>query len=60
MNFYQFYNQLDFDVIMRELSELSEGKDVALICYEKSSDFCHRHLVAEWLAQHGQTVQECK
>lgn len=22
---------------------------IALICYEKPSDFCHRHLVADWL-----------
>lgn len=25
---------------------------VALLCYEKSYDFCHRHLVAEWLRSH--------
>lgn len=30
---------------------------VALICYEKPSDFCHRHLVAEWLRNYG---VECK
>lgn len=23
--------------------------DVVLLCYEKSEDFCHRHLVKEWL-----------
>ena len=23
-------------------------KDICLICYEKPSDFCHRHLVAKW------------
>lgn len=36
-------------------STLWESKDVniALICYEKPSDFCHRHLVAEWLNQNG-------
>lgn len=22
---------------------------IALICYEKPSDFCHRHLVSDWL-----------
>lgn len=22
---------------------------IALICYEKPTDFCHRHLVAKWL-----------
>lgn len=26
---------------------------VALICYEKPSDFCHRHLVASWLRSSG-------
>ena len=31
--------------------------DICLLCYEKPSDFCHRHLVAEWLRQHG---YECK
>ncbi len=32
--------------------------DIALICYEKSSDFCHRHLVAEWLNQNGFKCEE--
>ena len=22
---------------------------IALVCYEKPSDFCHRHLVAKWI-----------
>lgn len=26
---------------------------VALVCYEKSEDFCHRHLVSEWLNESG-------
>ena len=30
---------------------------IALICYEKPSDFCHRHLVAGWLNENG---IECK
>jgi hypothetical protein len=30
---------------------------IALICYEKTSDFCHRHLVADWLNKNG---IECK
>lgn len=30
---------------------------IALICYEKPSDFCHRHLVADWLNKNG---FECK
>ena len=31
--------------------------DIALVCFEKSADFCHRHLVAEWLTAAG---YECK
>ena len=31
--------------------------DIALVCFEKSTDFCHRHLVAEWLTTAG---YECK
>ena len=49
------------DVVM-ELKHLCgkslwENSSIALICYEKPSDFCHRHLVAEWLRQNG---FECK
>lgn len=29
-------------------SDRSLVPDIALICYEKPSDFCHRHLVADW------------
>ena len=31
---------------------------IALICYEKPSDFCHRHLVADWLMSNGYKVKE--
>lgn len=33
-----------------------EGK--VLLCYEKSEDFCHRHIVAEWLERYGYEVKE--
>lgn len=39
--------------VVVELMQLSEGKDVALLCFEKPEDFCHRHLVAEWLTKAG-------
>lgn len=35
-------------------------KDVALVCYEKPDDFCHRHLVADWLNEAGYDVKEWK
>ena len=31
---------------------------IALICYEKPSDFCHRHLVADWLNKNGIPCEE--
>lgn len=32
--------------------------DIALVCYEKSTDFCHRHLVADWLRSYGYLCEE--
>lgn len=29
-----------------------------LLCYEKSSDFCHRHIIAAWLQHYGYEVEE--
>ena len=44
---------LDTSKVAKDLYDLSGGKDVALLCYEKPSDFCHRHLVAEWFSNNG-------
>ena len=49
----QVLDKLSPHAIVTELYVLSQGKDVALICYEKPSDFCHRRLVAEWLNKNG-------
>jgi hypothetical protein len=38
----------------------NEDYHIALICYEKPSDFCHRHLVADWLRKHGYQCEELK
>lgn len=32
--------------------------DVYLLCFERSSDFCHRHLLAQWLNSIGLSCQE--
>lgn len=42
-------SKLDKDKVLSELYNLSDGKDIILICYEKPDEFCHRHLVANWL-----------
>ena len=44
LNPYEIYNRL--------------GDDAILCCYEKSGDFCHRHLIAEWLRKAGYSVEE--
>lgn len=31
---------------------------VALLCYEKPSDFCHRHLVSDWINLRGIKCEE--
>lgn len=44
--------------VVRRLSELSGGKDIALICHEEPGAFCHRHLAAEWLTEKGYPTAE--
>lgn len=34
------------------------GRDAILCCYEKPGEFCHRHIVAEWLRSAGFEVEE--
>ena len=52
-----------FDVICEIEDKIRDGRIIlspinfALICYEKPLDFCHRHLVADWLNKNG---IECK
>lgn len=51
-------NELDATSVILDFSRMVYGfnvgeNDIALICYEEPSDFCHRHLVAEWLNQNG-------
>ena len=49
----------DINILINRISYISGGKDVALCCYEKPSDFCHRHIVAKWLEeQAGIEVKE--
>ena len=34
-----------------EIKTILEGK--ILLCYEKTGDFCHRHLLAHWMNEHN-------
>lgn len=44
--------RLDPQQVYDKIKTLSGGRDVALCCFEKAGDFCHRHIVAEWLNRH--------
>ena len=46
------------DKVFEELSTLSGDRTFALICYEKPTDFCHRHLVSDWLCDNGYRCEE--
>ena len=46
-------NHLNPDNVVRELHTLTNKPDIALLCFEKPGIFCHRHLVAYWLNNHG-------
>ena len=55
-------DKLDAQFVIADLKHLCNESmysdiDICLICYEKPSEFCHRHLVAEWLRNNG---YECK
>ena len=42
---------LNREHVVKELENLSDGKDVVLLCYEKPTSFCHRYLIANWLIE---------
>ena len=49
----------DPKVFLSAIEKMSNGKDVALCCFEKPNEFCHRHLVAKWLNEKlGLQVEE--
>ncbi len=41
----------DATQVVKQIEMLSGGKDVALCCYEKPGDFCHRHILAKWITE---------
>lgn len=43
--------QQDMRQFLRTVEHASGGQDVALCCYEKPGDFCHRHILAEWIKE---------
>ena len=56
----QVLDKLNVRRVIEDLEYLTGHyvSDIALICYEKPSDFCHRHLVADWLNKNGFKCEE--
>ena len=58
----QVLNQLNPVKVIADLyHQIGEARcscDIALVCYEKSTDFCHRHLVSDWLNNNGYQCHE--
>lgn len=51
---------LQFKIMEKMLSfRLTVQQIPILLCYEKPSDFCHRHIVAGWL-NHGLQMKGCE
>ena len=47
--YYEHINSIkEFYDVHADLEKLTK-KDVILLCYERPEDFCHRHLLANWL-----------
>ena len=44
--------QLDVHEIVKDLD------NKVLLCFEKSTDFCHRHIVSQWLQNNGYGCEE--
>ena len=44
-------NWVNAKEFLRMIESVSNGNDVALCCYEKPEDFCHRHILAEWIKE---------
>lgn len=44
-------NILDIRMLGDTIGAMASGKDVALLCFEKPGDFCHRHIVSKWLKE---------
>ena len=59
----QVLSVLDAKLVIDDLKRISgienNGKSgIAMVCYERPEDFCHRHLVAKWLNENGYNVKE--
>ncbi len=55
----EILDSLDPHDVMKDLIHMAgKNHELALVCYESSNSFCHRHIVADWLNKHGYPCEE--
>lgn len=54
----EILGNLDVQKFIMDLEIIAKDKDVALCCFEKPSEFCHRQLLAKFLNEKGIDVKE--
>jgi uncharacterized protein (DUF488 family) len=51
--------KLDIKLLKDIMLQMSKGRDIALLCFESPADFCHRHLLADFLnKKYGYNIEE--
>lgn len=62
MMYKDYLNTLDKEEIRFDFKEYNTVEhSCILLCYEKPEDFCHRHILADWLEENfGYRVEEYK
>ena len=52
-------NELSAKRVCIEIAQLCGDKIPVLLCYERPHEFCHRHILREWLTEtHGVNITE--
>lgn len=45
----EILRHVDANKLLRAIEGIGRGRNVALLCYEKPGELCHRRLLAEWI-----------
>lgn len=51
-------SNLNPKTLIRNMKHATKSSKIVLLCYEKPFDFCHRHIVSNWISEAGIEVCE--
>lgn len=54
----EILGSLNDEQFLSDIKAIAGSNDVALCCYEKPTDFCHRQLLADYLNERGWEIEE--